>query len=241
MQELAVLAARTMGMQRQFTAIADNVANVNTHGYKRLDLQFKEVISRPASQATASYVADRSLAIDYTTGSMETTNNPLDVALAGDGFFAVQLGNTTAYTRRGQFLLNGDGTLVTPTGNTVLDNTGQPIQVPEDAKFINISSDGTIATDQGILARLGVFTFTSQDLGKLQRAGDSGFIPREGATATVVETPTMKQGMLESSNVNAVQEMTNMEQVSRAYQNSLKLVKSLEDMESQAIRSLQVQ
>ncbi len=241
MQELAVLAARTMGMQRQFTTIADNVANVNTHGYKRLDLQFKEVVSRPMAHATGSYVADRSLSIDYTTGSMETTNNPLDVAIAGDGFFAVQVGNTTAYTRRGQFLLNGDGQVVTPTGNAVLDNAGQPIQVPEDAKFLNISSDGTISTDQGILARLGVFSFSQQDLGKLQRAGDSNFIPRDGAAATAIDVPTVKQGMLESSNVNAVQEMTNMEQVCRAYQNSLKLMQGLEDMESQAIRSLQVQ
>lgn len=238
MQELAILASRALSTERQYTAVADNVANVNTHGYRKLDLQFKEVVSRPQGHATASYVADRGIFVDYTPATMEQTGNPLHVALGGEGMLAVRVNGTVEYTRNGQMVLNGEGTLVTPQGYPVLDASNAEIQVPQDAKSFSIASDGTISTDQGILAQLGVFTFSKDDYQKLQRAGDTMYVPELGATATPVETPNVKQGFLEGSNVNPTQELVNMNTVSKAYENSLKLLKGMEDLEQQSIRTL---
>jgi flagellar basal-body rod protein FlgF len=242
MQELAVLASRVMTKQREFTAVADNVANVNTQGYRKLEMEFRETISRPRAHATASYVEDRALHVSQMQGGMETTGNQLDMAINGEGFFAVDVGGTRQYTRRGQFLVNPEGTLVTPEGNGVLDSAGQPIQVPAGAAALKMAEDGTLSTsDGGQFAQIGVFTFSDTDLPKLERAGNTAFVPMLGATALPMESPRLKQGALESSNVNAVQEMVNMQNVSRAYESSIRMMKSLEDLESRAIRNLTVQ
>jgi flagellar basal-body rod protein FlgF len=243
MQELAVLASRTLTTQRQFTAIADNVANVNTSGFRKLEMNFREVISQPKGKPTASYVADRALLISHVDGPMQSTGNPLDIALSGKGFFAIDVNGVTQYTRRGQFVLNNEGTLVTPEGFPVLDNSGAPIQFSPQVKNIRIATDGTISTEEGQLAQMGVFQFSAADEKLLQRAGNTAFIPQLGAVAAPVDfgatgAPQIRQGFTESSNVNAVEEMVDMETVSRAYQQSVTLARSLEDLEQRAIRNL---
>jgi flagellar basal-body rod protein FlgF len=238
MQELAVLASRVLGTQRQFTSVADNIANVNTQGYRKLDMEYKESISRPAAHATASYVEDRAIRLSAEQGAFENTGNPMDLAINGDGFFAISVDGTTQYTRKGQFVLNAEGTVTTPEGNPLLDNAGAQIQVPQDAKSLKIAEDGTISTDQGQLAQIGVYNFTPEDMNKLQRAGSTSFVPMFGAAAQVMETPLVRQGFLEGSNVSAVKEMVNMQNVTQAYENSIKLMRGLEDMEDRAIRTL---
>ena len=242
MQELAVMASRVLTAQRQFTSVADNIANVNTQGYRKLDMDFKEIISQPRPGAsTASYVEDRAIHVSTQQGGLLATSNPLDAAINGDGFFSIDVEGTTQYTRRGQFVLNNEGTLTTPEGYPVLDNAGAQIQIPAGFQDITISSDGTLSTEQGQLAQLGVFTFSPEDLKKLERAGNTAFVPMLGATAQVMETPVVRQGFLENSNVNAVEEMVNLQTVTRAYENSVKLMKGLEDLESAAIRQLGTQ
>lgn len=243
MQELAVLATRTLTTQRQFQTVADNVANVNTHGFRKLEMNFREIISRPGGHATASYVADRALLLSQLDGALENTSNPLDIALTGSGFLAIDVNGTTQYTRRGQMSLSADGTLVTVEGHPVLDNAGAPIQLPPEATSIIISADGTLATEAGQLAQIGVYQFSAEDMKLLQRAGNSAFIPQLGAAAQPVDfgqpgAPQVRQGFLEASNVNAVEEMVNMETVSRAYQQSLTLARGLEELEQRAIRNL---
>ncbi len=241
MQELAVLASRVLTSQRQFTAVADNIANVNTQGFRKLEMEFRETVSRPRAHATASYVEDRAIHVSTLPGSMLATSNPLDAAISGDGFFAIDVEGTTQYTRRGQFVTNPEGTLTTPEGYPVLDNAGAQIQFPQGTQNIKLANDGTISTEQGQLAQLGVFNFGTDDVKKLERAGNTAFVPMLGAVAQPVENPLIKQGYLEGSNVNAVTEMVNLEAVTQAYQNSVKLMKGLEDLESRAIRSLGAQ
>lgn len=241
MQELAVLASRVLTSQRQFTAVADNIANVNTQGFRKLEMEFRETVSRPRAHATASYVEDRAIHVSTLPGSMLATSNPLDAAISGDGFFAINVEGTTQYTRRGQFVVNPEGILTTPEGYPVLDNAGAQIQFPQGTQNIKLANDGTISTEQGQLAQLGVFNFNAEDVKKLERAGSTAFVPMLGATAQPVENPLIKQGFLEGSNVNAVTEMVNLEAVTQAYQNSVKLMKGLEDLESRAIRSLGAQ
>jgi flagellar basal-body rod protein FlgF len=238
MQEVAVLASRAVTTQRWFTAVADNVANANTDGYRRVGMQFKEVISRPNGKATASYVADRAAVVSFQPGVLQETGNPLNVALGGEGFFAIDVGGTTQYTRRGHFLLNSEGTVVTPEGHPVLDIAQGPIQVPAGTQSILIAADGTLSTEQGQLAQIGVFTFAKEDLGMLRRAGSTGFVPEGGVAAQAAEFPQLIQGKVETSNVNPVEEMVTMQQASRAYQSAVRTLSSVESLEERAIRAL---
>ena len=106
---------------------------------------------------------------------------------------------------------------------------------------IKIAADGTLSTREGQLAQIGVFNFSAEDMKKLQRAGNTAFVPMLGAAPVPMDNARLKQGVLESSNVNAVEEMVNMQNVSRAYESSIRMMKSLEDLESRAIRNLTVQ
>lgn len=241
MQELAVLASRVLTSQRQFTSVADNIANVNTQGYRKLDMEFKETISRPAAHATASYVEDRAIRLSTLQGSFVATDNPMDLAINGEGFFAINVEGATQYTRRGQFVVNGEGTLTTPEGFPVLDNAGAQIQFPQDVRSIKIAEDGTISTEQGQLAQVGIFNFSPDDMNKLERAGNTAFLPMFGAAAQPMENPQVRQGYLEASNVNAISEMVSMQNVTKAYENSVKLMRGLEDLEGRAIRTLGTQ
>lgn len=241
MQELAVIASRVLTTQRQFTSVADNIANVNTQGYRKLDMEFKEAVSRPRAHATASYVEDRAIHVSTDQGGLQSTGNRLDAAINGEGFFSMDVEGTTQYTRRGQFQLNNEGTLVSSEGFPILDNAGAQIQIPQGVRDITIAADGTISTEQGQLAQIGVFNFTPEDMKKLERAGNTAFVPMLGATPQPMENPVVRQGFLENSNVNAVQEMVNMQAVTQAYQSSIKLMKGLEDLESTAIRQLTTQ
>lgn len=240
MQEIAVLASRAMATQRQFTAVADNVANVNTVGFRKISLDFKEVMSSRARMEAqpVSYVADRGVTLDQSDGVLQKTGNPLDVAITGPGFFAITVNGTTQYTRKGQFVLNSTGVLTTPEGYPVLDNTGAQIQFPENIKNIAVAQDGTISTEEGQLVPIGVYSFDAAGLKGLQRTGNASFIPAQGVTPTNDEAPTVRQGFLEGSNVNAVEEMVNMETASKAYQSSISLLGSLNELESKAISTL---
>jgi flagellar basal-body rod protein FlgF len=237
MQEIAVLAAGIRAREHQFNAVADNVANVSTHGYRRLDTKFQELISRPRGAATASYVADRGLTMDNSQGGLETTGNPFDLAIHGPGMFAVQVNGQVQYTRKGQFIENSEGQVITPDGHLLLDNALAPIQLPTNANEFRVATDGTVSTEQGTIGQVGIFEFSAQDSAKLVRAGNTGFVAGKGAAPKVVEQADVRQGALEASNVNPMQEMVQMNDVSAAYQNSLKLLKGLEDMESQAIQA----
>lgn len=237
MQEIAVLASRAVTTQKWFTAIADNVANANTDGYRGVGMEFKEVVSRPMGKPTASYVADRAAVVNFEPGVLQQTGNPLNVALGGEGFFAINVNGNVQYTRRGHFLLNSEGTVVTPEGHPLLDIALGEIQVPAGTQNILIAPDGTISTEQGQLSQIGVYTFNPEERGMLRRAGSTSFVP-EGVNPLPVEAPQVIQGKVEASNVSPVEEMVTMQQVSRAYQSSLRNLRGLEDLEERAIRAL---
>ncbi|HEX2859425.1 MAG TPA: flagellar hook basal-body protein [Alphaproteobacteria bacterium] len=241
MQELAVLASGALAAQRRFNATADNVANASTVGYRRLKPDFQEMVSgrsKSASGNGTSYVADRGILMDASQGTFSNTGNPFDLAIGGDGYFAINVNGNTQYTRRGQFVENSEGQLVTPEGYPLLDNAGAPFQLPTDAREFRVSEDGTISTEQGTIGQIGIFSFSPEQQTGLIRAGTTSYIAGPNAAPTVLENPSVKQGMLEASNVNAVTEMVDMNLASQAYQNSLKLLKTMEDTEANAISTL---
>ncbi|MFZ2587700.1 MAG: flagellar hook-basal body complex protein [Alphaproteobacteria bacterium] len=237
MQEISILTARALATQRKFTAMADNIANANTDGYRRKDYEFKEVVSRPLGHPTASYVADRSMVIDYNAGVLAESGSPTNAAIAGKGFFAIDVNGETQYTRRGHFVVANDGTLMTPEGYPVLDIAQGPIQLPAGVRDIIIARDGTLATEQGQVAQIGVFEFQDDELQSLQRTGNVAFTAG-GATPVPSANPTVIQGKIEASNVDPVKESVMLQDASRAYQTSLKLLQSSEQLQERAIRTL---
>lgn len=238
MQEISILTGRALSTQRKFNAIADNIANVNTDGYRRKDYEFKEVVSHPHGHATASYVSDRAMVLDMDNGVMTETSSPFNVALGGKGFFAIEVDGETQFTRRGHFVLGNDGVLQTPEGYPVLDASFAPLQLPTNARDVQIGRDGTIATEQGQVGKLGVFNFDDATLPNLQRAGNVAFLAPQGEAPLAVDNPMVIQGKLEASNVDPVMETVTMQDASRAYQTSLQLLRTSEQLEERAIRTL---
>ena len=229
--------SRQMTIQRQMDMVANNLANANTTGFKaESPLIIKKempVLSQNFKQhAPLAMVMDYGMVRDTRAGELNTTNNPLDVALQSDGYFAVDTGNGTSYTRAGSFQLNADSELVDHNGFRV-QGDGGPITIPPDAQQITINKDGSIATENGIVGRLGIFKFADDQA--LKPAGN-GLLQTE-QTAETVDAADVKvtQGALENSNVQTVGEMTNMIDLLRQYQSVQKLMDNEQDRERQSI------
>ncbi|MFZ2619351.1 MAG: flagellar hook basal-body protein [Alphaproteobacteria bacterium] len=234
-----ILSSRLLGQQQQLTTIADNMANLNTHGFKRLMYDFEEVSARKEGQQIGDYTKGIGVVIDHTDGPLENTDNPLDMAIVGDAYFAVEgFGGQVNYTRNGHFTTDANGTLVDVYQRPVLDNSGARILIPLDAKSITVTPDGAMATDQGLLTNLGLYTFSTADKRQLQRMGSAGFSPPEGVAAEPAIDVSVLQGKIEGSNVNAIAETVRLQEMSKAYQTTLKSVRSIEDLEQRAVRTL---
>ena len=222
--------------------IAQNLANVNTTGYKRDMTQyesFPQALIRSSAQGAGSAVgglgsgvALRGVATDFAPGAMQQTGNPLDVAVAGDGYLAVQTPQGVRYSRDGGLTRDAQGTLVQASGGgAVLDTSGQPITLPANAASVTITPQGVVQADgksvgQLQLARAATPTGAVKIGGNLFQI--TGAVPA-GADATV------RQGFLESSNVNTVQEMVSMIAVQRAYETDEKMVQAEDQATNKAV------
>lgn len=225
---LLVGLSRQVALAREVDVIANNIANINTTGFKSDGAVFEEYIS-PTARAEnfigpdqlISYVQDRATWVDLSQGALERTGNALDVAIDGRGFFAVQTPNGERYTRSGAFQINNNGELVTSEGYQVLGESGPIIFQPKD-RDITISPDGTISVREGNNSltesqrgQLRVVGFTQANL--LQKDGTGTFLAPEGVTPQADKLSRVAQGSIEKSNVRAVMEMTRMIEVTRAY------------------------
>lgn len=200
-------AACTALMERTnaLDAIANNLANASTNGFRGESQSFGAVMAGSGAepdnllnQAANSYGVLGDTQLDLTQGSLVKTGNPLDVAIAGPGFFTVQTANGPVYTRDGAFKVSASGQLVTANGDAVM-GLGGVIHVPAGA--ITISKDGTISADGAILNRLAVVEFAPG--AGLKSAGRTYYTAPAG-TATAATGSQVEQGSLESSNVNPV-------------------------------------
>lgn len=235
-----IVSSKLMGQKERLAMIADNVANANTIGYKKQGLDFLEMVGREQGKDVGSFVSDGQPRFDFSEGSINYTRNPLDVAIEGDGFFAVDVAGTTHYTRNGQFRLNAQGQIVTSQGHNVLDVNNAPLSVPPGSSDIKITADGTLATEDGIIGNVGIFDFTPAQMQKFARVSGAMFRPEEGTQPEALEAEDISvvQGALEGSNVNPIEEMTNLIEVNRAYQAATKLNKQVEDLDQTNIRQL---
>jgi flagellar basal-body rod protein FlgF len=224
-------------LRREMDLVANNLANVNTPAFRGESMMFVEHLAETQRGETGrlSFVEDIAVVQDLSEGPMEQTGNALDAAIDGEGYFVVETDDGPRYTRNGSFKLSQDNELVTDAGYRVLDQNGNPIEIPDNAVSIEISEDGAIATENGQVATLDLVTFGNEQALRKQAdglfdAGDLPVLPADGAG--------VKQGMLEGSNVKGVVEMTRMIELVRSYQGAQKMVDGDHERQLRAIRTL---
>ncbi len=230
-------AAAMNTLQHNQDRIANNLANANTTGYKR-DRFFTEALDERMDAERAPR-SDRRMQQtgDMSSGSMKQTENPLDVALGGDGFFEVQPegGDAKHYTRAGHFAVGPDGTLRTPDGRQVMGEGGA-IQIPVDEQGdINVATDGTITAGDQEIGRLKVVKVDNP--AQMERREGASFVA-QGAAPEPMEDPAVLQGMVETSNVSPVEEMTDMIQTSRQYEAHQRSLQAANETLSRATKDL---
>jgi flagellar basal-body rod protein FlgF len=244
---LLVGLSRQMVLERQLDVVANNVANVNTNGFKADKSLFEEYLSPRShednfmpSDRRVSYVQDRGTYRDDAPGSMTQTGNPLDIAVNGSGYFTVQTAAGERYTRDGNFHINSTGQMVTAAGDAVL-GTGGPIVFQQTDHDITVSNDGTVTVVEGanrtdsIRGKLRVASFT--DPRAVQKQGDNLYAAN-GAAPQPDTKSVVQQGFIEKSNVNSVGEMSRMMEVTRSYQQVATLLQQQSDMRKSAIEKL---
>lgn len=223
------------GVHRQMDVVANNIANMNTHGFKGERMMFIEHVSESLGsnrikKTPLSYVRDIATMTDVTAGQLEKTGNSLDLAITGEGFFVVQTENGDRYTRNGRFKLDGEGQIVTQTGDPLLSDSGNPFFLSPDDTNITISRNGTVATNNGELGQIRLVNFEAPQ--KLLRMADEYF---SSTTPPLdVELPEVEQGMLEGANVKPILEMANLIEINRRYDSTRKFI----EREDERVRAM---
>lgn len=236
-QSIYLLTSRALGQQNAMDATSSNVANANTHGYRRQEVDFQELIGGTPARPAGRFTQDMGFRSNFEQGGMDPTGNPLDLALNGEGMFGIEVDGEVQYTRNGQFNIDVNGALVTGDGMPVLNVGGGEIVLPTDATNINITADGTITADGELVDQVGVYEFPEN--AALIRIGENRFI---NANNDVEEaqpgTAQVLQGMLETSNVNSVMETVKMTEILRSYQSTQRIIQNIEELEQRAIREI---
>lgn len=226
--------SRQVVLRSQLDAVAQNIANASTPAYKGQHIYFKEHLARANQTAPLSYVSTLEKVWDFRPGPVTQTGGELDLALSGDGFFAVDAGASIQYTRNGAFARDFDGQLVTAAGHMVLDSSDRPIPIPADAGRITVAEDGTVSGAGGEIARLKIVRF--ENTAALVEMGGGLFAsgqPGVEAAGTVV-----RQGAVEGANIEPIAEMTRMIDLLRSYQSVKRMLDQDFELQRQAIDKL---
>jgi len=236
-----VALSRQSTLRRQMDVVANNLANMSTHGYKSGQMMFVEHLTKSKGgdnllTPNLAYVRDIATMTDTKPGAIEHTGNPLDIAIQGDGYFVVQTPEGERYTRNGRLQLDNTGQLVNQLGQPVLADGGAPmVFAPEDTEIV-VSKDGTVSTNNGELGKLRIVNFENEQV--LDRSSGAQFSTTEDNPAQDVEEPTVLQGAVEGSNVEPILEMANMISVHRAYDGVKSFIEREDERQRNMIRNL---
>lgn len=228
-----------MALERRLTTIADNMANVNTVGFRGTEVKFDEVLSRTGNELNAkiAFVNQGNDYLSTRNGELAQTGNPLDFAVKGDAWFAIDTPVGQVLTRDGRFTMTDQGALVTIRGYPVLDAGGAPIQLNRVGGPPEVGADGTLRQDGVQVATLGLFSADVRN----------GFVRYENSGVTTVDNPqpvvdnpeiSVMQGYVENSNVNGISQMTQLIQVNRAFESVSAMIRESENSLSEAIKVL---
>ena len=209
-----VTLSRQSGLMNEMRMVANNIANANTTGYRQQGLVFSEFVrDMPGNPSLSMSRAEiRNTALHQ--GVLTETGGQFDFAIEGDGFFMVETPAGNRLTRAGSFAPSADGDLVAMDGARVLDSNGAPVFVPPDAASIDVGSDGTLSVNGQLLGQIGVYQVA--ELKDLIREGNTRFRP--SGDVEPVEEPVVLHRFLEGSNVNAIEQVTRLVEIQRAYE-----------------------
>ncbi len=235
--------SRQVSLARELDVVANNVANIDTVGFKRRSTVFQEYLMPNArheqfrgQDKRLSYVWDKGTSLTYSQGTMERTGNPLDVAIQGDALFAVRAGTgDDRYTRNGSLGINAKGELVNSDGHVMVTDQGTITVAPTETD-IKIAQDGSVSSSNGPRGKLKLVKVPNPQL--LINQGQNLF-----STATPLQPADPKEarlaiGEIEKSNVKAVQEVSRLMELSRAYQNVSSLMQRTDEIRRSAINRL---
>jgi flagellar basal-body rod protein FlgF len=237
---LLISLSHQIASYRSMDVIANNLANVSTPAYQREEPTFNEYVARvqPAEgqsgPQTISFVQDAGIVRDLSEGHMNTTEAPFDMAIHGKGYFAVQTPNGERYTRNGHFTLDNSGQIVTSNGDPVQGDGGAITITPDDGD-VHIAQDGTVSGKNGQIGKIRVVDFANPRA--LVKEGASLYAA-DGQSPITADNFSLQSGMLETSNVEPVIEISHMIEVMRAYQATATMTQTQEDLMRQAIDKL---
>jgi flagellar basal-body rod protein FlgF len=244
-------ATGALAYEKRLQLISNNLANVNTVGFKKDQGRFRafDLVQTPAnplrvndgqSQAPAYWTLFSSFT-DFSPGGMKKTENPFDLALSGNGFFCVQTPDGLQYTRRGDFTVNADDVLVTQEGWPVMGQGGEirlKMAKPSGTnREFSVTEDGYVTVDGSQVDRLRIVDFTQSDA--LEKAGHNYYRALKPETLEELDEDfKVNQGFLELSNVDTVSMMTEMIEVLRGYESYQKMMRSIDEMDARLINDV---
>lgn len=220
-QDIASAAERLVA---KFENVTNNLANASTIGFKEEYL--RSIAQNDLMNQQENQVSGDNRSINMTQGMIQQTGNALDVALDGDGFFAIQSKDGELYTRKGNFHLNQTGEIVTSAGEPVLGDRGP---IVASGKNIQIDQQGLITVDGGQIGKLKIVTFDQPKM--LERAGNGVFSAPAAAGVKVKDDPQLISNSVELSNVNAVQQMVTMIEIQRSLETYQKLIQTITEQD----------
>ena len=258
-----------MARDHQIEVISNNLANVNTNGFKRDDVAFKEYLSKnekmviegeeiprspikdkdlyPLDGRDQSFVVVNGTHTKFSTGGFKVTDNPLDFALSGPGFFEISTPAGVRYTKAGSFKLSSEGKIVTSDGFPVLskglegdtgDAVGREISIADREGALHVNPQGEIFMGDQKVGQFSIVEFP--DLKQVRKIGSANFENRNPQLNTPVASVNtdVKQGVIETSNVNPVQEISNLIRANRMFEQDLKAMKTVNDMLSKEVNEI---
>ena len=232
--------SRQMTLRRELDIVANNIANANTTGFKVEDLMVRTEQAKPAKTldgaSPVKFVMDTGVARDFTQGAMTKTGGDFDLAIEGQGFFKVQAAAGERYTRDGRFTTNPEGMLVTQAGLPVLDESGGNITIDFKLGPVTVGKDGVVSQGPIRVGKIGVVR--PDDLSTLSKDGDNLYRNTSNTTPPPVADAQVHQGMLESSNVRPVIEITKLIEIQRAYESVAKMMDNTAELSRTAVERL---
>lgn len=230
-----------LAAMRRLDVISNNLANVNTPGFKKDKMAFEGLLAGatnppavPQGSTADPILQKENMYIDYSSGPVSQTGNTLDLALDGDGFFAVATPEGTAYTRQGNFRLSADGTLVTSDGYPVQGQGGGAIHI--QGNRIEIDAKGVITVDGAPAGTISLVDFDKPY--NLTKTGSTLFVPADQQAPRQSGTTQIRQGQLEGSNVESISEMVQMIETNRYFEACSKVIKGYDDIAAKAANEL---
>ncbi len=233
---LYVAVSSQMALEKRMNTLADNVANSTTVGFRSTEVKFNQVLG-DTQPTKVSFVSEGQEFLNTNNGGLTRTGNQLDFAVKGEAWFSIDTPGGAALTRDGRFTVTDGGELVTLKGYPVLDAGGAPIQLNTQAGDIKVGADGAIQQNGTQIAALGLYEANFAN--GFSRYDNSSVIPNSQPEPVVDRMDVgVMQGYVEESNVNPVQEMSQLIMVSRAFENITALLRDSEGSLDEAIKTL---